>query len=48
MSSERVIGRMKEFAVLHYLDTSMYKHIDQMIAVIAFIVNMKPDIIKGN
>ena len=43
---ERVIGRMKDFAILHFLNHNMYKYIDQMLSVIAFITNMKKDIIK--
>ena len=43
---ERVIGRMKDFAILHFLNHHMYKYIDQMLSIIAFITNMKNDIIK--
>ena len=43
---ERVIQRMKIFDILHNYPRSMIKYCDCIINIIAFIVNMFPDIIR--
>ena len=42
---ECAISRMKNFAILQFLEHSLYKHIDMILHIVAFLVNNFPPLV---